>query len=143
MSGAYQHAAGARLDGEEVAGADEVGAGGIGIDERAHSLRAILGADAGGGAVDGVDRLHKGAAEGVAAVARGHAAQVERGEALGRQRDADEAAPVEGHEVDGLGIGLLGGDDQIALVLAMLIVGDNDHLAGTDGVQHLGDGIEG
>ena len=44
------------------------------------------------------------------------------------EREADEAAPVRGHEVDGLGRDLLGGDAEVALVLAVLVVDEDDHL---------------
>ena len=47
--------------------------------------------------------------------------------ALLGQRQADEAAAVAGHEVDGLGSDVLGGQGQIALVLTVLIVDHNDH----------------
>ncbi len=42
---------------------------------------------------------------------------------------ADEAAPVRRHEVDGFGRHELGGHRQVALVLAVLVVDEDDHLA--------------
>ena len=51
------------------------------------------------------------------------------------ERQADEAAAVLGHEVDGLGRDLLGGHDEVALVLAILVVDEDDHLAGADVVD--------
>ena len=49
-----------------------------------------------------------------------------------RHRQADQAAAVRRHEVDRLRRDLLGGDRQVAFVLAILVVDDDDHLAGAD-----------
>ena len=49
-----------------------------------------------------------------------------RSPVMGRQI---EAAAVAGHEVDDLGRDLLGGDGEVALVLAVLVVDDHDHAA--------------
>ena len=48
---------------------------------------------------------------------------------------ADQAASVLGHEVDGFGRDLLGGHRQVAFVLAVLVVDDHDHAAGADLLQ--------
>ena len=61
------------------------------------------------------------------AVARRHLRQAELGDAFGRQRQADQAAAVLGHEVDGGGIGHFGRDHEIALVLAILVVDQDEH----------------
>ena len=61
-----------------------------------------------------------------------------------RQQHAQQAPPVLEHEVDHLGGDLLGGADEVALVLAVGVVGHDDHPAGTkfgnqflDGAEHL------
>ena len=66
-------------------------------------------------------------------------------EPLTRHRQADEPAAIRGHEIDGLGSDLLCRDRQIALVLPILVVNDDDHLAGANvfesrfyGVERLG-----
>jgi hypothetical protein len=46
-----------------------------------------------------------------------------------RHRQADESAPVRRHVVDVFGAHLLGRHDQVAFVLATLIVDHDDHLA--------------
>jgi len=46
---------------------------------------------------------------------------------LSRHGQADQPTAVAGHEVDDLRRGLLGGDGQIAFVLAVLVVHDDDH----------------
>ena len=45
------------------------------------------------------------------------------------QREADQPAPVQGHEIDHLGRRELGRADEVALVLAVLVVGHDDDLA--------------
>src|SRR5438128_770916 len=49
-----------------------------------------------------------------------------------REREADEPAPVGRHEVDVLGRDALGRDAEVALVLAVLVVHEDDHAAGAD-----------
>ena len=49
----------------------------------------------------------------------------------------DQAAGMPGHEVYDLGSDLLGGTDEIALILAVFVVNDDDHAA----VADLGDGF--
>ncbi len=66
-----------------------------------------------------------------------HQRNLELVEPLRRHRQADQAAAIARHEVDRLRRDLLGGDHQIALVLAIRIVDDDDHLAGAD----RGDGV--
>ena len=52
--------------------------------------------------------------------------------ALLGQREADEAAPEAGHEVDGFGRDVLGRQRQVALVLAIFVVDHHNHAAGAD-----------
>ena len=61
-----------------------------------------------------------------------HLADVELVEALAVNRRADESLGIRRHEVDVLRRDRRGGDDQVALVLAVLIVDDDDHLAVLD-----------
>ena len=56
-----------------------------------------------------------------------------------RQRQADQAAAFAHHEVDVFGPHLLGGHDEIAFVLAILVVDDDDHAAGADLFEDFGD----
>ena len=56
-------------------------------------------------------------------------------EALAGQRHADQAAAVRHHEVDRCRRNLLRGDREVAFVLAILVVHDDDHLAAADGVD--------
>jgi hypothetical protein len=69
-----------------------------------------------GGAVHGsVDRRHEWEAELVAA--------------LFRERHADQAAAVLGHEVDRVGRDFFGGHGEVAFVFAVLVVHEDDHAA--------------
>jgi hypothetical protein len=62
----------------------------------------------------------------------GHGTDAEVIEALFGHGEADQAASVLGHEVDGFGRDLLGGERDVAFVLAVFIVDDDDHAAGAD-----------
>ena len=53
----------------------------------------------------------------------------------GVMRQADQAAPVAGHEVDRLGRDGGGRHRQVAFVLAVLVVDDDDHPPGADGLD--------
>lgn len=63
-------------------------------------------------------------------------------DALLGEGEADEAAPVGGHEVDRLRGRHLGGDDEIALVLAVFIIDEDIHAAIARLVDDLLDGGE-
>ena len=56
-------------------------------------------------------------------------------EALFGHGEADEAASVAGHEVDGFGSDFFGGHGEVAFVLAVFVVNDDDHAAGADLVE--------
>ena len=71
-----------------------------------------------------------------------HQRNLELVEPLGRHRQADQPAAVARHEIDGLRRDFLGGDRQVAFVLAVLIVDDDDHPAGADGVERVFDAGE-
>jgi len=59
----------------------------------------------------------------------GHQRQAQLLATLAGQRQADQAAAVARHEVDVLGAGKRGCHDQVAFVLAVLVIHDDDHLA--------------
>ena len=115
--------------------------GARGIDRDLDRVRAVVRGDAGGDAVARLDRDGEGGAVGLLVVL-GHRAQPELVAALARQAEADQPAPVRGHEVDGLGRAALGGDREVALVLAVLVVDDDHEAPGADVVQRPLDGGE-
>ena len=71
-----------------------------------------------------------------------HLGEPEGVAALGCEREADKPAAVLRHEVDRIGRHQLGRRDEIAFVLAIFIIGDDDELAGFDGVDRLLNGSE-
>ena len=74
------------------------------------------------------------------AVVAHHQRQVQLAAALLGEREADEAARVRGHEVDRLGRDEVGGQHEVALVLAVLLVHQHDHAAVAELVDDFGGG---
>ena len=62
-------------------------------------------------------------------VAIGHLRQAELIATVAGERETDEPAPMQGHEVDHLGRDQLGGANEVALVFAVFVVRDDDDLA--------------
>src|SRR5690606_34723154 len=75
-------------------------------------------------------------------VAADHHRQLQLVETLPEHRHADDPRGVPQHEPDLLGGDLLGGEDQVAFVLAVGVVDDDDHLPPPDGLGELFDGGE-
>ena len=112
--------------------------GGVARHRNLDGAGAVGGRDAGLDALGGLDRLGEiGAVS--RAVAGGHQRQVQLAAALFGQRQADQAAPVRDHEVDGFGRDELGGHDQVALVLAVFLIDQDDDAAGAQLGDDLGD----
>ena len=86
------------------------------------------GGNAGGDAFARLDRDGEGGLVARAVVAA-HQRQAELLDAVAGQRQADQAARVAGHEVDRVGRGELRGDDQVAFVLAVLVIDQDEHAA--------------
>ena len=57
--------------------------------------------------------------------------------------EADETAPVFGHEVDGFGGDVFGGHDEVAFVLAVFVVHEDDHFAGAQVVDDFLGAVQG
>ncbi len=111
---------------------------------RRHDLNgpgAVGGADAGGDAARGVHADLEIGFERLAVLAD-HALDAELLQPLARRRRANQAAPVLGHEIDRGGRGELPGHDQVALVLAVGVIHDNDHFAAADVGDGGFDGVE-
>ena len=99
------------------------------------------GRDPGGDALPRLDRDGERGAEG-RLVLVGHLTQAELLAALRREAEADQPAAVGRHEVDRLGRDELRGDREVALVLAVLVVDDDDEPARADLLDRLLDGRE-
>ena len=117
-----------------MAGPVELDGPGVGIDERVDGGGPVLGRDARRGPVAVVDADGEGGALRLGVLAD-HERQLELVGPLGQQRHADDARGVGQEEGDLLGRDRLGRHDEVALVLAVLVV-DHDHdLAPADGVD--------
>ena len=136
-----EHAARLRAEREHVAGLHEVAVRRVGVDRDLDRAAAVGRGDAGRHALARLDRHREGGAERRLVVV-GHRAQPEMVGALLGQAEADEPARVRGHEVDRLGCRELRGDDEVALVLAVGVVDDDDQTAFADVFDRLLDGRE-
>ena len=128
MAGADQDAAVARDQRKDMARRDDMLGPLGGVDRHRDGARAVGGADAGR---DAFLRLDRGGEGGLVAGAVGpaHRLQPELVDPLLGQRQADQAAAMLGHEIDRVGRRHLGGDDEVALILAVLVVDEDEHAA--------------
>ena len=141
VAGPLEHAAVGVAQREDVAGPGQVAGAGGRVDERSDGGGPVGGRDAGRGAVAEVDAVGERGALGLGVVAD-HERDVELVEALAGERRADDARGVAHEEGDLLGRGRLGRHDEVALVLAVLVVDHHDDLAPADGGDRVGDGGE-
>ncbi len=141
VAGAGQHAAGLGDQREDVAGLVQVRRPRIGSDRGADGVGAVGGGDAGGHALGGLDADREVGLE-LRGVGAHHRRQPELAGALAGQRQAHQATAVGDHEIDVRRLDQLGGHDQVAFVLAVLVVDDHHHAAGADLFQQFGDGGE-
>ena len=106
------------------------------VDRHGDRVRAVGGGDAGRHSLARLDGDGERRAE-PRLVALRHLRQAELLAPLAGEAEADEPARVRRHEVDRLVGGELRGDDEVALVLAVGIVDDDDHPAGADVLDRL------
>ena len=125
MSGPLQHAALLRLEREDVPRPGQVGWRRARIDEQPDGLRTIVGGNAGCDPRRRVDGDGERGAQ-RRRIASDHRVEPQFLKALAGRRQADQPATVLAEEVDGGGIDLLRGHDEIALVLAVLVIDDDD-----------------
>ena len=142
MARAHQHAALARHQWEHVAGAHEVGRAAVVVGQRTHGVAALLGRDAGGKAMAHVHRYGEGGAE-RSVVLRHHRIEMQAARQFGAERRADDARRVADDERHLFRRAERGGDEQIALVLAVVVVGDGHDLAFGEGFDRRFDSIVG
>ena len=141
VADALEHAAAARPQREDVAGLDEVTRALRRVDRDLHGVRAVVRGDSGG---DPLARLDRDGERGPVGrfVVLGHHPQPELVAALLGQAEADEAAAFLRHEVDRFGRRELRRDGEVALVLAVGRVDDDDHLPLADVLDRVLDGRE-
>ncbi len=121
---ALEHPSWTRAQGKHVAGPHQVRRGGLGVDGRENGTGAIGGGDP---RRNSLLRLDGNAERGpvVRGILRDHQRDAQIVEPLAGHRHANETAAVARHEVDGFRSDLLGGDGEVALVLAVLVVDDD------------------
>ena len=135
MAGALKHAAWTRAQRKDVARLHQVFRQGRWIGHHFDRARPIRGADAGG---NPARRVHAHLEIGFErlAVLRHHPLDAQLLEPVGRGGHADQATAVLGHEIDCLGCGVFSGHDQIAFILAVGVIDDDDQLAFTQVLDH-------
>ena len=126
---------------EDVAGADDVFGLGVFRGGGLHGAGAVSGGNAGGDARGGFNGYGELGAK-TRAIARRHQGQLEQFAAFAAHGHADQPTGVLGHEVDVLGLARLGGHDDIAFVLAIFVIHEDDHLALADVFNQFFDAIE-
>ncbi len=140
LTGAFEDAAGAGAEGEDVAWPAEVGGESVGADEEFDGDGAFGCGDAGGDAKAGVavDGDGEGGAEGCGVVG-GLGVELEAVAVVGGHGDAEDAACFAEHEIDGFGGDEFSGADEVAFVFAVFVVDEDDHAAGFEGGDDVGD----
>ena len=129
VAAAFEHSPRGGAQREDVPGADQLLRGGLRVGQQPAGQRAVRRRDAGADAAGRVAADGEGSALGVL-VDADHRGQAQRVGAGGVQRHADHPGGVpdgEGHELRG---GVLGGEDDVALVLAVFVVDDHHGAAG-------------
>jgi hypothetical protein len=139
---AAEDATGFGDEGVDVTGLDEILRDGARVGEELDGAGAVGGADAGGDAFGGVDGNGEVGAEGLA-ILRDHAFKVELAGDLEGDSDAEHAAAFADHEIDHLGGDFFGGADEVALILTIFVIRDDDHFSGSNVRDDGVDGIEG
>ena len=143
VADALQHAAGAGAQREDVPGAVERVGADRRIGEGPQRRGAIRGRDARRSPLGEVDGDGEGRSVRLGVlVGANHGGEVEVVAALAGQADTDDAGRVTDEERDRLGRGRIGGHDQVAFVLAVLVVGDDDDLAAGDRRDRVLDRVE-
>ena len=145
LPGADQDAALAGAEGEDMAGTGQIAGRGARRDGGPDGMRPVVGGDAGSDALARLNGLGEGGAE-ARGVLLGHGRQIEEVGALLCQREADEAAAESGHEVDGFGSDEFGREGQVAFVLAVFVVDDDQHPSSANLIQrcrHIDEGKRG
>ena len=124
-----------------MAGLSQIFGPRIALHRRLNRTSTIVRRDAGRHAFCGFDRHGEiGRVRGT--VDAHHQRQAQLSATISRQRETDQPARVARHEVHILGAHRIRGHDQIAFVLAILVIHDHDHAAGTDVRENFIDGIE-
>src|SRR3990170_792032 len=117
--------------GECMARAGQVLGTGGGVQDGLDGGRPVPGRNAGGGVVLGVHRNGEGSAV-LGGVVLDHEGYLKLVQPLPDDGHADKAPGMPGHEVDGLGGDLFCGYGQVSLILAVVVVHDDEKVAFPD-----------
>ena len=142
LPGADEHSAFPRAERHYMSGPHEVCRLRVRLDGCEDGVRALRGRDAGRRPEPRVDLLEEGRAE-ARRVLRRLRPERKRVRLLAREREADEPPPVADHEVHRIGRDALGRDVEVALVLAVFVIDEDDHPALPDLVEYLRNRREG
>ena len=141
VAGPAQHPAVLGAQRNDVAGPGEVVGDAGRVGEQPHRGGAVGRRDSGADAIFRVDGDGVGGAV-LVLVHRVHRQQAELVADRAVQRHAQVARGVADHERDELGGGLLGGEDEVALVLPVLVIDDDDGLTRRDVGNRPFDGVQ-
>src|SRR5260370_11871291 len=141
LASADENATLARTQRKNVAGAREVLRLRFWIDGRENGDGAIGSTDSRADAHASVHRFGESSAVNRSVDGR-HEREVKFVAALFGERQADQAATVLGHKVDGVGGDFFGGHGEVAFVFAVLVVDEDDHAALADLFDGFFDGSE-
>ena len=138
MAGAHEHPAFLGDQRKHMARPHEVARAHIAVGERAHGIGTLLRRDAGRQAMADIDRDGKGGTE-RRIVARHHRIEMQPPRFIVRQGRADDARGMADDERHLFGRAQRSGDEQIALILPIVVVGDDDDLAACESAD---DGVD-
>ena len=141
LPGTHQDPALSGTQGEDMAGTDHVAGLDVGSRRHLDGAGPIRGGDTGGHSGAGLDTDRKGSLKGRLVVLHHHR-QFEAVDLVRGHGQADQTTTMGGHEVDRLRGHHLGGHGQVALVLPVLVIHQDDHLAGPDILNRLFYGID-
>ena len=143
VAGAAEDAAVFGSERIDMAGLDELARGGFRIGQELDGAGAIVGADAGGDAVGGIDG-HGEVGAGAFTVVVDHALEAE----FARRAPCVQGTQMSRARVElvmkltSSGVTFFGGHDEVAFVFAVGVIRDDDHAAGADFLQDVFDGIK-
>ncbi len=123
-----QDAAVSSLEGKDVSRAGKVGGGCPGIDGDFDRVGAVLGGNAGGDTVLGVDGNRESGLE-TGGVLGDHQREVQLLDPFSGQGKTDQAPPVFSHEIDDVRRDFFGGYHEVPFVFPVLIVHEDDNPA--------------
>ena len=142
MTGPSQYTARLRHQRKDVSGLTQIFRPGVRTDSGLDRVRAIVCGYACGYSLGGLDREREVGAVSTVRITH-HERQPQLAAALARQGEADQAPAVSRHEVHVLRSYAIRGHDQIAFILAVLVIHDYGHFAAAQVFEDLVDRIKG